>query len=428
MHTHEQVENPRTNPGTAKDKLLTTLEQLLAIEVTGLDESLDQASTLVAEALNCDKVDTFLFDPSINSLVAHGVSNTPMGIKQQRLGLATLPIANGGRSARVYLTGEPYLCGHVDEDPDELPGIKGPLGVRSAVAVTLDMYGERRGVFQATDGAPNKFSEHDLHFIQAVSRWIAMVTHRAELVETTTEDAARQASRSTAEELIEVLAHDINNYLTPLGGWLDLLVQRASQEQNNTYLVPAQAAYRGVTRLRRLVNDLLDVRRLQYGLMALSLQPVDLVELVHEAAGTMQTSRHRIILEIQDTGNRTAFYVQADPARIGQVLDNLISNALKFSPEGMPVTVTLSTQIGDDGQWAALTVSDRGPGIPEERQSTLFTRYSAGPESTGLGLGLYLAHSIAEAHGGSLTVKSAPGAGAEFTLRLPLIDPRAVGA
>jgi two-component system, OmpR family, sensor kinase len=142
----------------------------------------------------------------------------------------------------------------------------------------------------------------------------------------------------------------------------------------------------------------------------------------------MQTSRHRIILEIQDTGNRTAFYVQADPARIGQVLDNLISNALKFSPEGMPVTVTLSTQIGDDGQWAALTVSDRGPGIPEERQSTLFTRYSAGPESTGLGLGLYLAHSIAEAHGGSLTVKSAPGAGAEFTLRLPLIDPRAVGA
>src|SRR5215203_780771 len=127
---------------SSRDKLLATLERLLAIEAIELDTILNRASTLIAEALDCDKSDIFLFDASINSLVAHGTSNTPMGLLQRQLGLGTLPIVNGGNTVQVFLTGAPYCSGHVDQDPNELAGIKEALGIRSAMNVVLHVDGQ----------------------------------------------------------------------------------------------------------------------------------------------------------------------------------------------------------------------------------------------------------------------------------------------
>lgn len=406
---------------SAKDRQLATLEQLLALDALDLDIALDRANTLLAETLDCEKSDTFLFDPSTNSLVTRGTSNTPLGIKQHQLGLNIMPLANGGTTAQVFLSGTPYFSGHVDQDPNELPGIKGALGIRSAISVVLDVAGERRGILQMDSVQPEKFTEADVHFIEAVSRWIGMVTHRAELVEKVTQEAAQQASRATAEELIEVLAHDMNNYLTPLGGWIGVLRRKAYKEQNQGYIVPADAAHRGLIRLRGLVKDLLDVRRLQYSLFTLLPEEVDLIELVNELTSSLQTSKLSILVQAPSDH---ALCVQADPARLRQALENLISNALKYSPPEVPVNITLDKETRRDGGlergWAAITVRDEGPGIPKERMQSLFARYSAGPESTGLGLGLYLAKSIAEAHGGTLTVDSAPGKGTSFRLSLPM--------
>lgn len=416
---------------SSRDKLLATLEQLLAIEAMDLDTVLNQASTLVAAALDCEKADTFLYDPSISSLIAHGTSDTPMGRKQRQLGLGTLPLANAGNTVAVFLNGTPYLSGHVDQDPSELIGIKDALGVRSAVKVVLDVGGERRGVVQVDSALPEKFTQEDVHFLEAVSRWLGIVTHRAELVEKVTRESAQQASRETAEELLEVMAHDMNNYLTPLGGWIGVLAQRAHRDENKRYLSAADAALTSFNRLRELVTDLLDVRRLQYGLLSLSLETVDLVELVGGVTGSMQTSKLGILLQVEDN----ELYVQADPSRIRQVLENLISNALKFTPPDEPVKVTLSREAGHGGgggnhdgqEWATITVHDDGPGISQERMLTLFDRYSAGPESSGLGLGLYLARSIAEAHRGTLTVESNPGQGTTFRLSLRILPVLALG-
>jgi signal transduction histidine kinase len=117
----------------------------------------------------------------------------------------------------------------------------------------------------------------------------------------------------------------------------------------------------------------------------------------------------------------------ADADRLRQVLWNLVANALKHSPAGLPVVVEVSRQERESGSWALLTVTDQGSGVPPHLLPRLFERFVKGSGSSGLGLGLYLARRIAGAHGGTLEVHSSPGKGARFDLALPL-DPEPRGS
>ena len=399
-----------------QDQLLLTLERLLALEATDLGDALTQASQLVAEALGADKVDAFLHDPAIETLVAVGTSDTPMGRQQHALGLDRLPLANRGRTVEVYQTGRPYHTGHADEDAGVLVGVKEQLGVRSMIAVPLDIAGVRRGVLSASSGQPERFAERDLHFLEAVSDWVGMVAHRAELVERIAAEAAEQGRRVAAEELIMVLAHDLRNYLAPLEGHLGLLRRRAERERRQRDIENVEAAARAAGRLGRLVADLLDVGRLEQGLFAINPQPVDLVALAKEMAQALGTERTAIEVRAPEE-----VAVDADPDRIRQALANLLANAVRYSPAGAPVVVEVTTEQCDDGPWAIVGVRDRGPGIASDLLPRLFSRFASdhGPGS-GLGLGLYLARGIAAAHGGTLTVESSAGAGARFVLALPV--------
>src|SRR3954468_893691 len=128
------------------DRFLSTLEQLLAIRSTDLDEALDQAADLVASSLGADKVDAFLYDASSESLVGGGTSRTPMGRKQHAIGMDRLPLANGGRTVEVFETGVSRLTGRADEDAEELRGITEGLGIRSMMCARLGVDAEARGV------------------------------------------------------------------------------------------------------------------------------------------------------------------------------------------------------------------------------------------------------------------------------------------
>jgi DNA-binding CsgD family transcriptional regulator len=111
------------------------------------------------------------------------------------------PLANGGVVARVFQHGQPYATGHADQDPDQLRGMIDGLGARSEINVPFDVQGERRGVLSAISVQPEFFTEADLPFLQAVAHWVGMVTHRAELFERATREAARRGRRDAAEEL-----------------------------------------------------------------------------------------------------------------------------------------------------------------------------------------------------------------------------------
>ncbi|HEX8599496.1 MAG TPA: GAF domain-containing sensor histidine kinase [Chloroflexia bacterium] len=399
-----------------QQRLLSTLERLLAIEATNVKSALDQASDLIVAAINADKSDAFLLDPTKETLVAVGTSHTPMGVRQHQIGMHLLPLANGGPEAAVFHTGECYRNGHADRDPSVPLGLTRGLGINSMIIVPLDVAGERRGVVQACSSKKDAFSEDDLSFLEAVSHWVGAVAHRAELVERIAQDAAVQARQVVAEELVTVLAHDLRNYITPLKGRLSMMLDRAQREGRVRDIEDAEAATRAVRRLQALITDLMDVARLDQGVFSLSREPLNLVALLQEATGVMQTGKLDIILRAPDE-----LRVEADPERLKQALENLIANALRHSPKGMPVDVGVASERRDDGWWAIITVSDEGPGIAPELMPRLFTRFASGPGSTGLGLGLYLARSIAEAHGGTLTVASSPGEGTSFQMALPLL-------
>src|SRR5215212_7746414 len=124
-----------------QQRLLSTLEQLLAIESTSVKPALDRASDLIAGAIKADKVDAFLYDPTKESLVAVGTSNTPMGIRQRQVGLDRLPLANDGPEAKVFYTGTLYITGHAEQDPTVPVGLVKTLGVRSTIIAPMIVNG-----------------------------------------------------------------------------------------------------------------------------------------------------------------------------------------------------------------------------------------------------------------------------------------------
>lgn len=193
------------NTKTEHDRRRATLELLLALDAVDLDGALNEAAQIVAEALGADKVDAFIYDAETECLVARGTSDTPMGRKQIALGLNRLPLAHGGRAAAVFRSGECHVDGHVDEDSLEVEGIKACLGVRSAVLCPLVVNGERCGVLSAVSAAPEQFSEDDVSFVQAVARWLALVMHRAELVQELVGYAELRGRREVLKQLLDRL-------------------------------------------------------------------------------------------------------------------------------------------------------------------------------------------------------------------------------
>lgn len=395
------------------DRLLPLIQHLLAIEETETPKALNRAATLVGQAFAAEKVDIFLYEQENQTLVALGVSQTPLGRLEQSIGMDRLPLANGGRTVEVFQTGATYRCGHVDQDPKELPGVKDALGIRSVLAVPLIIGGERRGAIQVDMTQPDFFTQHDQDFLEGVTHWVGIVTHRAELLQQVAQAAAEEARRGTAEELVTVLAHDLRNHLTPLQGRLGLLTRRAKKEQRPRDLDDLAGIAATMRRLEQLITDLMDTARLSQGLFTLTKQPMDLTALVEETATMLSTPS--IPIEVQMP---TELIAWLDADRLRQALENVLSNAVKHTTKGTRVLVQAELQ--EEEAEMVLSVSDRGPGIPEELYSTLFEPFRAGSGSTGLGLGLYLAHQIALAHGGQLSVDRTYHNGARFLLRLPL--------
>src|SRR5579859_7226633 len=164
-------------PGFDKEELkqrqerqLAALEGLLELSATDLTMTLKQATSLIAEVLSADKVDIFFHDPTNETLVALGTSDTPMGRKQHKIGLNILPLANGGRTVEAFLSGESFISHHAEQDAEELVGLKVGLGVKSTIATVFEVERLHRGVLIATSASPEFFSEQDLRFLEAIAR------------------------------------------------------------------------------------------------------------------------------------------------------------------------------------------------------------------------------------------------------------------
>ena len=221
-------------------------------------------------------------------------------------------------------------------------------------------------------------------------------------------------------ELLSVVSHDLRTPLTSIMGYLELALEdeHAIEGDRRGYLLVAQ---RNSERLYRLVEDLLFVSRAQAGHAALDLGVVEIGRVVGEvvaaalpvaAAGGVE-----IVCEREDAGT-----IVADEHRVAEAVENLVSNAVKFTPPGGRVDVRVEAT----GDAVAILVEDDGPGIDEDDRRRLFERFFRSLKSEGLpgaGLGLSIVKAIAETHGGSVSVESTLGHGATFELRLPRTGP-----
>jgi PAS domain S-box-containing protein len=224
------------------------------------------------------------------------------------------------------------------------------------------------------------------------------------------------------DEFVSTVSHELRTPLTSIRGSLGLLaggvVGILPDAARNLVLI----AERGCERLIRLVNDILDTERIATGGLEFDVRVAELRPLVERAMESMQgfAQTHRVTLRMQAPAAAVRASVDAD--RFIQVLTNLVSNAVKFSPSGAAVDVTLSQTI-DGG--AELEVRDRGPGIPMEFQSRLFRRFSQADATSagqkgGTGLGLSIAKAIVERLGGTIGHRAGAVAGTVFFVRFPL--------
>jgi signal transduction histidine kinase len=223
-----------------------------------------------------------------------------------------------------------------------------------------------------------------------------------------------ETARQLREEFTSAICHELRNILNVLTLGVAVLDRQAAApaEHKRARMLAAETR-----RLARLVGDLSDASAIETQRFSLDPLSCDLVELasarveVHQLA----TDRHTISIEAAERPILGAW----DPERIGQVIDNLISNAIKYSPAGGPVLVSLSRGAGE----AYLEVADRGLGIKPEELERLFQPYSRLHDGIGgLGLGLFISRAIVEAHGGSIRVRSEVGRGTTFELALPTCD------
>lgn len=223
------------------------------------------------------------------------------------------------------------------------------------------------------------------------------------------------------DEFLSIASHELKTPLTSLKGLTQITHRRLARAglPEAEHLAGME---RAIGRMELLVNDLLDISRIESGKLALRMEPVDLAALCRQAAEEQRAATERtILLEMPES----PIELEMDVDRIGQVLSNLLSNALKYSPQ--EESVVLSAWMGD-GE-AVFSVADRGPGIPAEDLSRIFERFYRAPgvmvqtgSGVGLGLGLYICHEIVERHSGHITVESVPNQGSVFTVALPLVS------
>ena len=238
-------------------------------------------------------------------------------------------------------------------------------------------------------------------------------------------EARRRTERSHAE-LIATVAHELRSPLTSVKGFTATLLakwERFTEDQKKLMLETVDA---DANRVTRLIAELLDISRIDSGRLEVRRQPVDIAEAVykhvraHIAAGA---PAERFAVRV----HAPLPALWADPDKVDQVLANLLENAVRHGEGRVTIEVAAAIRSGTvgkpDAEGTAVTVSDEGPGIPEESMSRVFTRFWRGNKRGGTGLGLYIVKGIVEAHGGTIIVGRAPGGGAQFRFTLPVGAP-----
>jgi PAS domain S-box-containing protein len=342
----------------------------------------------------------------------HRLLLTPSGVPNTAF--EALKAASEGILDRIFPDGRVIRVDNVNKDeqylltPSEIivPASSGPVLSYLAVPVVAANGGITGGLFFGHP-SPGMFSREHEHLVASLASQAAVALENSRLFEQVIKLSRKK------DEFIALASHELKTPITSLYGFLQLLQMEASPESQQFFV---QKSLTQLEKLTTLINDLLDISRIQAGKLQFRIEEFDLVEFIRETVDTYGRISSSHVINFAEEGS---YVVAADRIRLEQVMANLINNAIKYSPDAIAIDIYLRKLPKE----IAVCVRDYGYGISRENLANLFTQFyrakNVARKVSGLGLGLYVSKEIVERHGGRIWVETEENKGSVFTFTLP---------
>jgi signal transduction histidine kinase len=309
-------------------------------------------------------------------------------------------------------------------DPEyKLTQIQKLGGFRTMIGVPMLREGAPIGVFGLARWSVQPFTAKQIELAETFADQAVIAIENVRLFDEI-QDKSRQLAEASERksQFLASMSHELRTPLNAIIGLTEMMVTNAARFGTEKALEPLRRVNGAGTHLLSLINEILDLSKIEAGKLDLNLEPVNLARLIDEVIGTAgqlaEKNKNRLVVEAQETAGA----LNADSMRLKQILLNLLSNACKFTKEG---EVALRVRKVEDGRdWVELAVADSGIGMTAEQQAKLFQDFTQADSLTarrygGTGLGLAISRKLARMMGGDVTVTSEPGKGSVFTVRLP---------
>jgi K+-sensing histidine kinase KdpD len=373
-----------------------------SLELTGV---LDVILTSACELLGAEAGSIQLLDPESGDLVVTAVHGTSSALPGQRQAVGE-GLAGGAAANR-----EPLLISGPHADS------RNTVGVATALVVPLVNREDLVGVLNLsgrTDGG--EFNEFQLRSVAVFGETAAAAVANAHAHARTQEriEALTELDRLKTE-FLAMVTHELRTPLTSLIGMVATLSHNAAKLAPDQIRHLADTSLTQGWRLERLVGDLLQSAEAQNGTLRLHPETLDLGEVLTGVVDGLRATAPGHVLRLALPREPARRHIDGDA--VNRIVTNLVGNAVKYTPVGTAITVALEAT----GGGAVLTVTDQGPGIPASERAEMFSKFRRGSmvtHTSGLGLGLYIVRSLAEAHGGVAELREAPGGGCEFVITL----------
>ena len=390
----------------------------VALTHLSLDDLLNALLERISDLLAVDTAAVLLVaDDEPGTLVARAARGIEEGVEQGM----RIPIDHGF-AGRILSELRPIGLDDVAHT-DTLDPLLRAKGIRSLLGVPLLLEGRVLGVLLVGMLQPRRFSADDIQLSQVIADRVALLIERALLIDAATaaraETEAAAAQIRAQDEFLAVAAHELKTPLTSVKTATELLLRRYARQgtpdpqqvQRSLHTIDRQ-----IDKLARLVTLLLETVRMQAGRLRIERTLTNLTQMVQQVVAQAQarTEQHQLVIAAGED-----VWAAVDPLRLEQVVQNLLENAIKFSPEGGRIDITVQRSTSETVQ---LLVRDRGLGVLPELRPHLFERFFQAHGSSyqsGLGLGLYISHSIVAQHGGTISAEFPPDGGTRMVVTLP---------
>jgi len=280
------------------------------------------------------------------------------------------------------------------------------LRVSSYALVPLASGGENRGIIAFCSALDRLFIADDIETLRFVGRMVSLVL--------------ATSHQKSKDRFMNALSHELRTPLTSIIGFTQIIRKRINNavDRDERLINQVDVLWSQAQRLSRLIDTFVDVSRLESGEFSISPDKVEVVALLKKATEhslAQARSRHRIDFELPDH----EIAILADVKRLELVFNQVISNAIRFSPENEPIQVRCD-DVPDENK-VIVSITDRGPGVPASRKMDIFQRFASTEplRAGGLGVGLFVSKSIVEAHGGNMSLESLPVIGTTVHIELP---------